>query len=265
MPIWPNILIFLGQIGTVHPLIGQNGIEMPISLSLEKILVSQGFGSRRHCRTLIQSGLVQVNGELKTDPAEKISIENMILSIEGKPWEHRQKVYVVLNKPTGYECSHQATHHPSIYRLFPDPLIERGLQCVGRLDHDTSGLIFLSDDGAFIHALTSPKKNIGKTYEITTADPLTDEQIQRLLTGVVLHDDPLPVSAQACVKKAECALSMTITEGRYHQVKRMLAAVGNKVVGLHRSSIGTYGLPEDLQPGEWRFLCDTEASHMQLL
>jgi 16S rRNA pseudouridine516 synthase len=128
------------------------------------------------------------------------------------------------------------------------------VQCVGRLDQDTTGLLLLSDDGQFIHRMTTPKKNIGKVYEITAAEPITPKQIEHLLGGVVLDDDPSPCFAKACTLLDERRLAMTIVEGRYHQVKRMLAAVGNHVALLHRSSIGAYAMTADLKEGQWRWI-----------
>jgi 16S rRNA pseudouridine516 synthase len=125
---------------------------------------------------------------------------------------------------------------------------------VGRLDQDTTGLLLLSDDGAFLHRMTSPKHHVPKVYEVTTKHPVDPRQVARLVEGVVLEDDPKPVRAAACEATAECALRLTLTEGKYHQVKRMLAAVGNRVEGLHRSRIGGLALPADLAPGQWRWL-----------
>jgi 16S rRNA pseudouridine516 synthase len=223
-------------------------------LTLEKILFSQGFGTRRYCSDLVYADLVKVNGVLAEDPEEKISTENLQLQVDGEDWEFHEKAYIAFNKPIGYECSHKTSHHPSIYGLLPQPLVERGIQCVGRLDYDTTGLILMSDDGQFIHKMTTPKKNIGKIYEITTPDPITQKQIDHLLGGVVLDDDPKPCFATACVQKDEKLLAMTIVEGRYHQVKRMMAAVGNHVAALHRTTIGAYTMPSDLPQGEWRWL-----------
>jgi 16S rRNA pseudouridine516 synthase len=125
---------------------------------------------------------------------------------------------------------------------------------VGRLDFDTTGLILISDDGQFIHKMTTPKKNIGKVYEITTPEPITQKQMDHLLKGVVLDDDPKPCFATACQQLGEHTLAMTIVEGRYHQVKRMMAAVGNHVAKLHRTDIGQYVMPTDLAEGEWCWL-----------
>jgi len=128
------------------------------------------------------------------------------------------------------------------------------LQCVGRLDFDTTGLLLISDDGQFIHKMTTPKKNIGKVYQITTPDPITQAQIDHLLNDVVLDDDPKPCFATACKQLSENSLTMTIVEGRYHQVKRMMVAVGNHVAKLHRVEIGAYVMPTDLAEGQWRWL-----------
>jgi len=223
-------------------------------ISLEKILFSQGFGTRRYCSDLVYAGLVKLNGNVADDPEERIFTEGLVLNVEGKDWEYHEKAYLVFNKPPNYECSHKTTHHPSVYSLLPAPFVERGLQCVGRLDYDTTGLLLISDDGQFIHKMTTPKKNIGKVYEITTPDPITQGQIDHLLKGVILDDDPKPCYATACKQLSENTLAMTIVEGRYHQVKRMMAAVGNNVAKLHRVEIGAYVMPADLAEGQWRWL-----------
>jgi 16S rRNA pseudouridine516 synthase len=171
---------------------------------------------------------------------------------------------VLLHKPAGFECSQKPSTYPSIYTLLPGPLRERGggaaagVQAVGRLDQDTTGLLLLSDDGKFIHRMTSPRHHVPKVYEAQVKHPLTESQVQRLLEGVVLDDDPKPVKAQACSAVGELHLRMTLTEGKYHQVKRMVAAVGNRVEGLHRSSIGGLDLEGDVAEGKWRWLTAAE-------
>ena len=223
-------------------------------ISLEKILFSQGFGTRRYCSDLVYAGLVKLQDKVAEDPEERITTEGLVLNVEGKEWEYHEKAYLAFNKPPNYECSHKTTHHPSVYSLLPAPFVERGLQCVGRLDYDTTGLLLISDDGQFIHKMTTPKKNIGKVYEITTPDPITQDQINHLIKGVILDDDPKPCYATDCKQLSENILAMTIVEGRYHQVKRMMAAVGNHVAKLHRVEIGAYVMPADLAEGQWRWL-----------
>jgi len=231
-------------------------------ISLEKILFSQGFGTRRYCSDLVYADLVKVNGQLAEDPEDRISTEGLILNVDGEDWEYHEKAYIAFNKPPNYECSHKTTHHPSVYSLLPAPLIERGVQCVGRLDFDTTGLLLISDDGQFIHRMTTPKKNIGKVYEITTPEPITQAQIDHLLNGVVLDDDPRPCYATACDLMSEYVLAMTIVEGRYHQVKRMIAAVGNHVAKLHRTQIGAYQMPFNLAQGQWRWLAPDDLKQL---
>jgi len=223
-------------------------------ISLEKILFSQGFGTRRYCSDLVYAGLVKLQDKVADDPEERIATEGLVLNVEGKDWEYHEKAYLAFNKPPNYECSHKTTHHPSVYSLLPAPFVERGLQCVGRLDYDTTGLLLISDDGQFIHKMTTPKKNIGKVYEITTPDPITQDQINHLIKGVILDDDAKPCYATDCKQLSENILAMTIVEGRYHQVKRMMAAVGNHVAKLHRVEIGAYVMPADLAEGQWRWL-----------
>jgi len=118
--------------------------------------------------------------------------------------------------------------------------------------------LLLTDDGKFIHRMSSPKHHMPKVYEVTTKHEITAQQVEKLLSGVVLDDSPKPVQAAACEKVSDTHLKLTLTEGKYHQVKRMLAAVGNRVEGLHRSAIGNLQLPADLAPGQWRWILPSE-------
>jgi len=230
-------------------------------VKLQQILFSQGFGTRRQCDALIDSGAVSAAGQVLRSASADIATDGLVLTIGGEHWPFHERAYVMLHKPAGYECSHEPKHWPSVYELLPLPLRQRptksavnGVQAVGRLDQDTTGLLLLSDDGQFIHRMSSPKKHVPKVYQVTTKHPVTAAQIERLQAGVVLDDDPRPVRAAACVQLDERCIDLTLTEGKYHQVKRMIAAVGNRVEALHRSRIGGLSLPDDLQPGQWRWL-----------
>jgi 16S rRNA pseudouridine516 synthase len=223
-------------------------------MRLAQVLFSQGFGARRECEGLILSGHVVLTGAVCDDPWLEVDPEGLVFSVRGEPWPYHAKALVLLHKPAGYECSQKPKHHPSVMSLLPPPLRVRGLQPVGRLDEDTTGLLLMTDDGALIHRLTSPKKHVPKIYEIQTVDPVTDSQVERILSGVVLHDDPLPVRAAACERSGVRSLRMTLLEGKYHQVKRMVAAAGNTVQALHRSAYGILTLPPDLAPGTWCWL-----------
>jgi len=223
-------------------------------MKLSQLLFSQGFGARRECEGLIFGGHVALAGRVCDDPFLEVDPVGLEFDVRGQRWPYHAKALVLLHKPAGYECSQKPKHHPSVMSLLPLPLRVRGLQPVGRLDEDTTGLLLMTDDGALIHRLTSPKKHVPKVYEIGTVDPVSDAQLDELRRGVVLHDDPLPVRAAACERSGERALRMTLLEGKYHQVKRMVAATGNTVAALHRSRYGVLALPADLAPGAWRWL-----------
>ena len=226
---------------------------------LEKMLQSQGFGSRKHCQQLIKNGAIQIQNEVVTDPKFKLDTQNLVFSVYNETFQYHEKVYIALNKPKDYECSHQSTHHFSVFDLFDDVLMNRGLQTVGRLDQDTTGLLLLTDDGQFLQALTHPKKHVAKVYQIQTADPITDDQIQQLEQGVELRNEKGIFAATDVQRLAEYALQMTVHQGVYHQVKRMLAAVGNKVESLHRAQVGQLALKE-LVEGEWVYLTEDQVN-----
>jgi 16S rRNA pseudouridine516 synthase len=230
-------------------------------MRIEEILYTQGFGTRRVCAGLVQHGFVQVEGAAVTDPGAEFEAQGLRFTVQGSVWEYHEKAYLMLHKPAGTECSQKPSTYPSIYTLLPAPLRQRpnkgavqGVQAIGRLDQDTTGLLLLTDDGQFIHRMGSPKHHVPKVYEVGTKHPVDPGQLDRLLAGVVLDDDPKPVRAAACEATGPLQLRLTLTEGKYHQVKRMLAAVGNRVETLHRSRIGPLALPQDLAPGQWRWL-----------
>lgn len=230
-------------------------------MQLQELLFSQGFGTRRVCAGLIQQGHVTVEGRQVTDAAAQFEAPGLRFRVDDTLWEYHEKAYVMLHKPAGTECSRKPSAYPSIYTLLPPPLRQRpqkaavqGVQAVGRLDQDTTGLLLLTDDGQFIHRMSSPRHHVPKVYEVAVRHPIEAAQVQRLLEGVTLEDDPKPVLAAACERTGERQLRLTLTEGKYHQVKRMVAAVGNRVEALHRSRIGELELPADLPPGQWRWL-----------
>jgi len=249
---------------------------------LEGALHEQGFGSRRECRALVRMGRVVVRGSVVDDPdaaladlfadqADRTDSPDQapaprLFEVEGREWLYRERAVVMLNKPGGYECSLKPRHHPSVMSLLPSPLRMRGLQPIGRLDQDTTGLLLLTDDGELNHRLTSPKWHAAKVYRVTCRHELTADAQARLLAGVVLDDDPQAAQAlavQSLAVQGEHAMLLTIGEGRYHQVKRMVAAVGNRVEALHRTRMGPLDLDLGLAPGQWRWLALEEEAALR--
>lgn len=223
-------------------------------MQLERILHAQGFGSRKACRIMVRQQEVMVNDELCDDPFAEFDTSNLNFSVRGEPWQYHERAYLMLHKPANYECSHKTQHHPTIYSLLPHPLVARDVQCIGRLDEDTTGLILLSDDGQFIHRMSSPKWKVPKVYEVTTKHAVDAAQAQALIDGVQLVDEPAPIAALACIQVSEKVIHLTLAEGKYHQVKRMVAAISNRVEQLKRIRVGELALPEDLGIGKWRWL-----------
>ena len=232
-------------------------------LTLDRILQSQGFGTRKWCRSLIEEGEVSINGVPVTDYRQTMSTEALTLELFGERWLVRDKVYIALNKPANFECSRKPSHHPGVLTLLSEQCTWRDVQPVGRLDHDTTGLLLLSDDGAFIHAQSSPKRHVPKVYLATTEEPVTEALIAQLLAGVQLHDEPAPLLALVCRRLGSHQCEIVLEQGKYHQVKRMLAAAGNHCSALQRTAIGGLTLAElDLEEGEW---CYLETAHLAQL
>lgn len=232
-------------------------------LTLDRILQSQGFGTRKYCRGLVEDGEVSINGEVVDNIKTAFDTTDFEFTIFEEVWRYREHVYIVLNKPANFECSRKPSHHPGVLTLLPEQFTWRDLQPVGRLDHDTTGMLLMSDDGPFIHAQSSPKRHIPKVYVATTHEPVTPELIEQLLGGVQLHDEPAPLAAQTCRMLGEHQIEIVLEQGKYHQVKRMLAAAGNHCSALNRSAIGELTLDSlGLEEGEWAYL---DAAQLALL
>ena len=222
-------------------------------MRIEQLLFSQGFGTRRECAALCRCGRVRVDGRVVDDPDAEFAAdaEEFRFEVDGEAWPFHPTALLMLHKPAGYECSRQPHHHPSVLDLLPAPLRRRGVQPIGRLDVDTTGLLLLTDDGALVHRLTAPRKAVAKVYEVTTKHAVDATLVQRLLGGVLLKDEPAPLRAAAAEVVATHGLRLTLTQGKYHQVKRMVAAAGNRVAALHRSAFGPWRLPSTLAAGQW--------------
>ncbi len=230
-------------------------------MTLDRILQSQGFGTRKGCRQLITGGEVCVGGEVVTQYDSAFVPEGLEFAVNDQPWTCRAHLYIALNKPPGYECSRRPSHHPGVLTLLPEQFAWRDVQPVGRLDHDTTGLLLLSDDGAFIHTLSSPKRHVAKVYVATTHAPVTAALLAQLRDGVQLSDEPAPLTAQVHQLDTH-GLEIILEQGKYHQVKRMLAAAGNHCVALCRVAIGGLRLDAlELKEGAW---CHLDPAQLQL-
>jgi 16S rRNA pseudouridine516 synthase len=224
-------------------------------LSLDRVLQSQGIGSRKYCRELIEDGEVAIAGEVVTNYKQVIDTTDLRFTLFDDEWIYREHVYIVINKPPNIECSRKPSHHPGVLTLLPEQFTWRDVQPVGRLDHDTTGMLLLSDDGSFIHAQSSPKRHVPKLYLATTHDPVTPELVAQLMAGVQLHDEPAPLAAISCRAVGTHQIEIVLEQGKYHQVKRMLAAAGNHCSALQRIAIGALTLDSlQLDPGEWCYL-----------
>lgn len=224
-------------------------------MQLFKYLQSQGIGSRKECVRLIENGCVAVNGVVHENPKTAIRPDEVFqLAIGGT--EHTvvpmPYFYIILNKPAGYETSHKPQQYPSVFSLFPAHMRNIDMQAVGRLDADTTGILLITNDGGFNHRQTSPKHKVAKVYRVTLKHPAGETLCETLKQGVLLHDENETLAAADAVLASPQILIMTITEGKYHQVKRMVAAAGNRVEKLHRIRFGDW-TADDMTEGGWRF------------
>lgn len=225
-------------------------------MQLLKYLQAQGLGSRKQCQWLIDHDCIAINGitanqaKIDVDPAQVQTLEVDGESVLPIPLPY---FYILLNKPADYETSHKPQHYPSVFSLFPDHMRNIEMQAVGRLDADTTGVLLITNDGQFNHRVTSPKHKVPKLYRVTLKHPVDDTFCQTLLQGVLLHDDDETVRAAAAELANPTTLMMTITEGKYHQVKRMIAAAGNRVEQLHRETFDRFDT-QNLAAGEWKFI-----------
>lgn len=231
------------------------------ALTLERLLASIGFGSRKEARALVRMGVVELGGEVVEDPFMELKCRPEVITVNGEEVPTFEKLYIMMDKPIDVECSHNARDHQSVFALLPDRFTAMGIQTVGRLDADSSGLLLFSNQGDFIHKVESPKKGYLKRYRVALARDFTEEQKSTLLKGVMLKDERRPVLARELVVE-EGSVVISIGEGLYHQVRRMFAAVGNHVLTLKREAIGPVALDETLGKGGWRYLTEDEIASL---
>ncbi|MBW8881083.1 MAG: rRNA pseudouridine synthase [Asticcacaulis sp.] len=225
-------------------------------MKLIKRLANLGYGSRKEVAALIRNGLVTAHGRPLEDESD---VAHGDIRLRGKPLDPDFSFVLLLNKPVGYVCSTR-DRGQLVYELLPERFAVRKpvVSTVGRLDSDTSGLLLMTDDGEFLHKVISPKNHVAKIYEVTTARPIEAGYAAVFASGdLMLDSEKTPLKPAVLDITGEKTALLTLYEGRYHQVRRMFAAVGNHVEALHRAQMGGLTL-SDLKPGEWRLLGDTD-------
>ena len=234
-------------------------------MRLDKLLAHLSCGSRKEVQAMIRSGRVQVDGAVQTDPAAKVDPDESQVALDGAVQGYRAQRYYMLNKPAGVITANRDDRHETVLGLFPAEL-RRGLFAVGRLDKDTEGLLIVTDDGALSHALMSPARHVSKVYEATVEGALAPDAAERFAAGLGLKDGTVcrPARLEVLAQQTErTQVRVTLREGKYHQVKRMIAAVGGTVVQLRRVQLGGLTLDPALPAGAFRELTEAELALLQ--
>ncbi len=233
---------------------------MSKKMRIDKLLANAGTGSRKEVKKLLKTGAVTVNDEIVKDPKTQVDPERDVVMLFGEVVHYQEYVYFMMNKPAGVLTATEDFYDETVVDLLDESDRIRSPFPVGRLDKDTEGLLLLTNDGLLAHRLLSPKKEVPKTYFAVVKGEVTEEDAERFAAGVVLDDGYKTKPARLKILKSGLMsdVELTITEGKFHQVKRMFAAVGKKVVYLRRVSMGPLSLDENLRPGEYRELTEEE-------
>lgn len=221
---------------------------------IDKILSACGIMTRREAKEAARKGRITVDGVKINDSGKKITQDN-VLAVDGNTVAYSTYVYVILNKPKGYVCTTDSRDGTPVLTLFEGLFGSRNVSPVGRLDKDTTGALLLTDNGKLGHALLTPQRHVEKEYMCETLLPVSEDYVSRFKDGVDIGEPEKTAPAKLIITGENTAL-LTVTEGKFHQVKRMFAAVGNKITGLHRTKFASIPSPEN--PGEWRFLSEEE-------
>ncbi|ABO24841.1 16S rRNA pseudouridine(516) synthase RsuA [Shewanella loihica] len=230
-------------------------------MRLDKFISESTQLTRSLAKKALHRGEVTVDGQVIKDGSFKLN-ESQQVCLDGEPISLIGPRFIMLHKPADTLCSTVDEVYPSVLNLLDLPHKE-DLHIAGRLDADTTGLVLITSDGQWSHRVTSPKRECGKTYLVQLADPLKAEWVEQFATGLALRSEEGLTKPATLELLGSHEARLTITEGKYHQVKRMFAAVGNKVVGLHRESVGEIVLDESLAPGEWRYLTEAEIASVK--
>lgn len=232
---------------------------MSTATRLDRLLANLGYGSRNEVQRLVRDERVLLDGAPVEDASARVAVTADLptrLTVDGEPLDPVPGLVLMLHKPLGVTCSHKEIG-PLVYGLLPTRWRQRdpAISTVGRLDKETSGLLLLTDDGALLHKIISPKHHVTKHYVATLARPMCGDEAALFAAGtLMLEGEAKPLSPAKLETLSPTSVRVTVTEGRYHQVRRMFAAVGNHVEALHRDRIGALTLPGDLAPGAYRQL-----------
>lgn len=228
---------------------------------IDKIIASQGKYSRSEVKALMSKGRISVDGKIIKSSNTKVDPEKSVICVDGVPLVFKRQVYLMLNKPRGYVSATEDKEHQTVLELVPELYRGRELFPAGRLDKDTTGLMIITDDGVMAHNILSPKKHVQKIYQVELDIPMTQQMVQGFADGVQLNDGVCK-DASLVITGAHSG-TVTLREGRYHQIKRMFGCFGGKVVKLHRVAMGNLHLPDDLPEGECRELTEEQLNLLQ--
>jgi len=241
-------------------------MSRPVSTArLDRLLANMGYGSRRDIGLMTKAGWITLDGEIVRDEAARVRLEAELpdrLLIRGKKLDPLPGMVIMVHKPLGVTCSRKEAG-TLIYDLLPDRWRARdpALSTVGRLDKETSGLILMTDDGDLLHKIISPKHHVPKRYVVTLDRPLNGTEVAAFAAGgLMLDGETKPLLPAELEVTGERSAMLTLHEGRYHQVRRMFAAIGNHVTALHRDQIGALGLPADLEAGRLRVMTEDDVA-----
>ena len=226
-------------------------------IRLDKFLSGAGYGTRSQVKELIRKGSVTIDGMPALRPEEKVAEDSRQICVDGIPCEYEKYRYYMLHKPAGVLSAAEDAKEQTVLELLPEHL-RKDLFPVGRLDRDTTGLLLLTNDGALAHDLLSPAKHVAKTYLVKTREPVPEQALQALRQGVDIGEKRKTMPAEASCADGNNTILLSIREGKYHQVKRMLQAVGHQVIYLKRLSMGPLVLDETLPEGCFRRLSEAE-------
>jgi 16S rRNA pseudouridine516 synthase len=226
-------------------------------MRLDKFFTQAGVLSRSQCAKAAKTGAITVDGVTVRDTASNVDPEKNVIAYNGEVIDYSEYVYIMMNKPLGYVCSNDEPGEALVFDLLDEKYKRKDIFTVGRLDKATSGLIIITNDGKSAHAALSPKHHVEKTYEYTLAEPLSEQDKTKLENGIELKDG---YTAKPCkiIQDDEKSGRIILSEGKYHQIRRMFAAVSNKVETLERISFGKLTLDSSLKRGQWRLLTDDE-------